>query len=103
MPNVDIEWSHTGPDGDMDLIKSRVAAEQMVQAFEIVFKPALTSRHTEGGAIDMTVTGYLKKSFVDAKQRSVELKSPSDLHRLGASFGVHKLVSDPPHWSDDGR
>jgi len=103
MPGVDIQWSHTRPDGDMDTLKSRMAAEQMVQAFEIVFKPALTSKHTEGAAIDMTVTGYLKKSFVNANQQSVELKSHSDLHRLGASFGVHKLVSDPPHWSDDGR
>ena len=103
MPGVDIQWSHTRPDGDMDTLKSRTAAEQMVQAFDIVFKPALTSKHTEGAAIDMTVTGYPKKSFVNANQQSVELKSHSDLHRLGASFGVHKLVSDPPHWSDDGR
>ncbi len=26
-----------------------------------------------------------------------------DLLGIGAGYGVIKLVSDPPHWSDDGR
>ena len=26
-----------------------------------------------------------------------------ELHQVGASYRVLKLVSDPPHWSDDGR
>ncbi|MDB5964086.1 MAG: hypothetical protein JWQ72_586 [Polaromonas sp.] len=25
------------------------------------------------------------------------------LHGVGASYGVFKLVSDPPHWSDNGH
>jgi len=25
------------------------------------------------------------------------------LHGVGAGYGVHKIVSDPPHWSDDGH
>ena len=27
----------------------------------------------------------------------------SDLHKVGASYGVIKLAADPPHWSNDGR
>jgi hypothetical protein len=26
-----------------------------------------------------------------------------ELHAVGATYGVHKLVSDPPHWSHDGK
>ena len=25
------------------------------------------------------------------------------LNAVGATYGVNKLVSDPPHWSDDGH
>jgi hypothetical protein len=27
----------------------------------------------------------------------------SDLHGIGATYGVNKLATDPPHWSDDGH
>jgi hypothetical protein len=27
----------------------------------------------------------------------------ANLHAVGASYGVHKLASDPPHWSTDGH
>jgi hypothetical protein len=29
--------------------------------------------------------------------------SNPELIKVGATFGVMKLVSDPPHWSDDGH
>jgi hypothetical protein len=29
--------------------------------------------------------------------------SNPDLIAVGATFGVIKLVTDPPHWSDDGH
>jgi uncharacterized Zn-binding protein involved in type VI secretion len=38
-----------------------------------------------------------------ASDKDVTIKKMSDLHAVGASYGVHKLVSDPPHWSDDGH
>src|ERR1700687_5330792 len=52
MPAVDIQWVHPDPQGQPDLPASQAAAEQMVQGYGIVFKPALTSRHSEGKAID---------------------------------------------------
>ena len=44
----------------------------------------------------------------DASGNEVRLSSPSSgtnttLHGVGASYGVFKLVSDPPHWSDNGH
>jgi hypothetical protein len=27
----------------------------------------------------------------------------TDLHQVGLSYGVKKLLRDPPHWSEDGH
>ena len=97
MPGVNIEWVHDTEQA------SRLAASAMMQAYGIVYPPALVSRHTERAAIDMTITGVLGKVIETASGVGVEIKSTSDLHRVGGSYGVHKLVSDMPHWSDDGR
>lgn len=51
----------------------------------------------------MTITGYEEKTFVNAKRESVKISNMNDLYKLGSSYGVHKLMSDPPHWSDDGK
>ena len=75
-PPIPIAWTLDG-------------ARAMVAAYGLAYRPSLTSRHIAGRAIDMTVSGWLG--------------SAEELHELGASFGVRKLVSDPPHWSDDGR
>ncbi len=48
MAGVDIQWLHLDAHSQPDLVASRTAAAQMVQGYGIVFKPALTSRHTEG-------------------------------------------------------
>src|SRR5207248_6948363 len=53
---VDIQWVHPDVQGKADLPASKAFAEQMVRGYGIVFKPALTSRHTDGNAIDMTIT-----------------------------------------------
>ncbi|MDD0811358.1 hypothetical protein PSQ20_13465 [Curvibacter sp. RS43] len=103
MNRVDIQWSHLDDKGELNLNASRLAAEQMVRDFGIVFKPSLKSRHTQGGAIDMRIEQYLNKSFNNASNRSTTITSDAGLHRLGASYGVYKLASAPPHWSDDGR
>lgn len=73
---IPIEWSLAG-------------ALEMVEAYDLAYEPSLTSRHIQRRAIDMTITGWIGKA--------------SALYELGASYGVHKLVKDPPHWSDDGR
>ena len=73
---IDIRWSILG-------------ARAMVSGYGLVHRPSLTSRHIEGKAIDMRVDGWTGTT--------------SELHHLGASYGVIKLASDPPHWSTDGK
>src|SRR5262245_25718788 len=46
---VTIKWDHG------DETKSRKAAQEMVDLFQIAYQPSLTSRHIEGKAIDMTI------------------------------------------------
>lgn len=97
MAGVDIEWVHASEEA------SKKAASAMAKAFGIVYPPALISRHTERCAIDMTVSGIVGKKIKNASNEEVEIKKLSDLNAVGASYGVNKLVSDPPHWSDDGH
>lgn len=82
---------------------SRSAALGMAGLYGIVYAPALTSRHTEGRAIDMTISGHANKTFSDADGTATRLRTAADLYVLGATFGVIKLVDDKPHWSDDGH
>jgi hypothetical protein len=63
----------------------------------------LVSRHTQKRAIDMTISGVVGKSINDASGKATAIKSLKDLNAVGKSYGVVKLVSDPPHWSDDGH
>lgn len=103
--DVDINWDH----GDEK--KSVDAAKEMVgpSGFGIAFQPSLTSRHIEGKAIDMTISW--KKSLTIKTKKGEEVtieKSPrsgqnKELHKVGATYGVIKLASDPPHWSSDGK
>jgi D-alanyl-D-alanine dipeptidase len=81
MTGVDIDWTHDG-----DIEAARLAARQMKAVYNIRYPAALVSRHTQRRAIDMTITN-----------------APNDVVALGASFGVIKLKTDPPHWSDDGH
>src|SRR2546423_4884122 len=53
---LDIVWVHLDQHGNPDLDASRHAADQMVQAFGIVFGPAFPTRHSTGFAIDMNIT-----------------------------------------------
>lgn len=76
LAGVDIAWTVEG-------------AMAMVQAYRMRYPASLTSRHIAGRAIDMTVGGWTGTG--------------EELFALGARYGVHKLRSDPPHWSDDGR
>jgi hypothetical protein len=100
---VDIEWVHP------DRASSVSAAQQMVAGYEIVFGPALTSRHTEGNAIDMDITwnGSLTIARSDGSTATISSGPATggnlDLQKVGAGYGVVKLASDPPHWSSDGH
>ncbi|EKT65449.1 hypothetical protein [Providencia alcalifaciens] len=95
---VNIDWTHSG-----DLVSARKAAEQMVKSYAIKYKPSLTSRHTERRAIDMTITNIIGKSLINGNGANVSIKNVTNLFNAGASFGVYKLISDEPHWSDDGH
>ncbi len=96
-----IKWDHG------DGAKSRAAAKEMRDLFGIVFEPSLTSRHIDGLAIDMNISWQGTIRVRDAGGATVFLSSPANganpaLHKIGASYGVFKLVSDLPHWSNDG-
>ncbi|NYT42897.1 hypothetical protein HZY97_19140 [Sphingomonas sp. R-74633] len=103
LPGLKIQWDHG------DLAKSKAGAQAMSDLFQIAFEPSLTSRHIEGRAIDMTISwsGTLKIKDKQGKTREIAGTPRSgdnpDLQKLGAGYGAIKLLSDPPHWSDDGH
>lgn len=107
MTGVPIEWRHP------TLAKSQAAARAMVAAYGISSglkePPSLKSRHTEGLAIDMTISwsGPLNIRRNDGRTESIDTAprngSNSRLVSLGKGYGVIKLLSDPPHWSNDGH
>lgn len=98
-----IQWDHG------DLARSKRGAQEMVDLFGIAFQPSLTSLHIEGRAIDMTIgwngTIQVRDKFGRARTVAAPRSGDAnrDLHAIGATYGVIKLVSDPPHWSDNGH
>jgi hypothetical protein len=101
-PGCSIVWDH----GDEST--SRAAAKEMLDLFDIVFQPSLTSRHIVGLAVDMTISWAGTIKVKDGKGKDVSLPPPAKptnptLLALGASYGVLKLATDPPHWSDNGH
>lgn len=101
---LDIEWDHGNPE------KSRKAAEEMVKLFNMAHIAALSSNHISGKAIDMNISW--KDTLVLTRPAPLLARIESrprtgqnrELHETGATvFGVRKLVSDPPHWSYNGR
>jgi hypothetical protein len=107
---VNIEWVHRNAQGQPDLAASQTAAEAMVRGYSIVYRPALASRHTQGLAIDMNISWSGTLVIRDRNGQEVTITSTprtgagnADLHRVGVTYGVHKLASDPPHWSSDGH
>jgi hypothetical protein len=100
MPGVDIQWAHDG---------AQAAAEAMVRGYDIVFQPALASRHTQGLAIDMDITWQDDLTMTDANGVATTISGlprsggNSALQAVGNSYGVKKLATDPPHWSSDGH
>jgi len=100
---VDIQWDHA------DDKVSRQAASEMVSLFGLVVRPSVTSNHISGLAIDMKITWKGDLHLGPLRNRSCIIGGPRDgarnreLHEVGESFGVRKLLKDPPHWSHNGR
>lgn len=74
--------------------------------------PALRSRHTEGKAIDMTISWKNNLVIAGADGNDVTIKTEprggmnEDLHAVATGYGVVKFWkgdTDKPHWSTDGR
>jgi hypothetical protein len=104
MDGVDINWTHNG-----DTQAAMASAKAMLSAYNVVFPPALNSRHCEGRAIDMSIRWSGELVIHDAAEKRWvirgELKTEMNpaLWEIVRSYGVIKLKTDPPHWSDDGR
>jgi hypothetical protein len=81
----------------------------MVSGYGIQYPAVLVSRHTQKRAVDMTISwnGTLAITDFDGAAHSIASTprsgSNTELVAVGKSFGVIKLMSDPPHWSDDGH
>lgn len=104
LSGIDIDWAH----GD-DFATAKAAAKAMMAEYGIVYPAALESRHTQRRAIDMTISwnGTLSIRDFDGNMHNIASipcgGTNPELARVGASFGVVKLATDPPHWSQDGH
>lgn len=105
MKGVSIQWDHDNAEASIS------AARQMVDLFNLAYRPSLTSNHIRGLAIDMNIrwTGDLAlgplpdgstRSVVDGPRNGADNRT---LHEIGDMLSVRKLLSDPPHWSHNGR
>jgi len=98
-----IQWDHG------NLARSRAAATEMRNRFGMAHVAALRGRHIDGHAIDMDIgwTGTLSIADAAGNVRAIGAprngKNNQALHAVGATYRVHKLATDPPHWSIDGR
>jgi hypothetical protein len=108
MDGVDIAWAHYDKARYFDYHASRGAAQEMVRGYGIAYRPSLTSNHILGRAIDMRLS-WDGAVAVEAKDgvfhRLGICKLPVDeaLIAVAATYGVKKLRSDAPHWSEDGH
>lgn len=98
MAGVDIDWGHGG-----DLAAAVAGARAMKEGYGIAYPAALVSRHTQRLAIDMTVSWKGALTVRDARGVDHVCHAQQDLWPIGASYGVHKLANDAPHWSSDGH
>jgi len=103
MAGVDIDWAHLDSEGKSNHQAAVSGAHAMVAGYAMAHSAALTSRHTERRAIAMTISGAVGTDVRNANGAACRISSSSDLHAVGQSYGVVKLASDPPHWSDDGH
>lgn len=107
MKSVEIDWQHKtdapNPAAACD------AAAKMSRAYNIRYAPALVSRHTQRRAVDMSIAwqGALALCDASGKPQTIATGPRTGQNRqlidIAKTFGVIKLPSDPPHWSDDGH
>src|SRR5258708_11476202 len=106
---VQIDWVHRDAKGAPDLAASRAAAEEMVRAFDIVHRPALATRHTDGQAVDMNISWSGPLTIRNANGDLVTIRNGRrdgmnpQLIDVGRTYGVIKHMTDQPHWSTDGH
>ena len=112
---IDIEWAHTDDAGVYARDKSIAGAKAMVNAYgmqNLKIAPALTSRHIQGNAIDMSISWAGLLTLNNASGTAVSISTGPrtgmnlELHAVGATYGVIKFLGgdrDKPHWSTDGR
>jgi hypothetical protein len=109
MAGIDIEWLHRDDAGQPDLAASRAAAQEMVDRYGIEHEPKLDSLHIVGEAVDMAIQwqGNLTIARGDGTKVVISSNPKSglnpQLHAVGATHGVIKLLSDKPHWSLTGH
>ena len=98
-----IVWDHG------NLASSRAGAREMMENFGMAHIAALHGRHIDGHAVDMNIGWSGTLSIKDASGATHAIGAPRNgvdnraLHAVGASYGVHKLIGDDPHWSIDGH
>ncbi len=102
MPGVNIDWVHYTPQLSVQM------ANEMVEAYDIAFRPALRSNHTIGYAVDCEIEWTKPLKIKDGNGEIVEIAGPGegwkneDLWAVGETYEVYKLPADAPHWSIDG-
>lgn len=113
MEGVPIKWDH----GKESVSQAKALA--MAKGFGLALKgdsdniPALKSNHTRGLAVDMSISWdkkfTAKAGSLGGAAKTFDIPGPgagsssTALHKLGASYGVKKLVTDKPHWSANGK
>lgn len=101
MDGIEIDWTCGGSD-----TATQAACVEMASEYGIATMgqcAALSSNHTKRLAIDMTIKfqGSISVRCQDGSFKNAA--ALVDLFPIGAGYGVHKLVSDRPHWSVDGH
>lgn len=103
MAGCPIVWDHG------NLASSRAGARKMMENFGMAHIAALHGRHIDGHAVDMNIGWNGTLSIKDAAGATHAIGAPRNgvnnraLHAVGASYRVHKLIGDDPHWSIDGH
>ncbi len=110
MFGVNILWAHRDASGRVDRAASRRGAKEMVDGFGMAAQAALRSNHTARRAIDMSISWSGTLQIKNGRGDTVSIRTEPrtgagnrELHAVGATYKVLKLVSDPPHWSEDGH
>ena len=108
-PGVDIQWDQGSTQASIQGAKEMIDGFGLAVPPNSVNAPALRSNHIDGEAIDLDIvwTGTKTIQKKDGTGVAVSFMSNANantqLHDVGASYGVFKLKTDAPHWSIDGH